>query len=197
VKRPLWLNDQVPVLISNNKEKLIMTTARLRASVLGIAALITLCGYSAGAAAQPGKGPKACVQGKAQLDRNTQTVISYYTMAFNDGLPQQAVDNYVGVDENGEKLYIQHNPLAADGPQAFIDFVTFFKGLFPQMNINIVRTIAECDMVMTHGHMTLFPEDRGNAVVDIFRLDNTGRIVEHWDVVQEIPETSANDNGMF
>jgi predicted SnoaL-like aldol condensation-catalyzing enzyme len=173
------------------------TTARLRASIIGIAALLTLCGYSAGAAAQPGKGPKACVQGKAQLERNKQTVIAYYTMAFNEGLPQEAVDIYVGLDENGDKLYIQHNPLAADGTEAFVDFVTFFKSRNPQMNINIVRAIAECDLVMTHGHLTLSPEDRGNAVVDIFRLDNTGRIVEHWDVVQAVPETSANDNGMF
>ena len=114
-----------------------------------------------------------------------------------DGLPELAVQEYVGVDSAGQKLYIQHNPNAADGPQAFIDFVTFFKTLFPDMNIDIVRTIAECDPVITHGHFTLFPEDRGNAVMDIFRLDNTGRIVEHWDVVQAIPETSANDNGMF
>jgi predicted SnoaL-like aldol condensation-catalyzing enzyme len=144
-----------------------------------------------------GHGPKACVHGQAQLDRNTETVIAYYTTAFNDGLPELAVQEYVGVDEVGEKLYIQHNPGAADGAQAFIDFVTFFKGLFPDMNVNIVRTITECDLVVTHSHLTLFPEDRGNAVVDIFRLDNTGKIVEHWDVVQAIPEESANDNGMF
>jgi predicted SnoaL-like aldol condensation-catalyzing enzyme len=57
--------------------------------------------------------------------------------------------------------------------------------------------IAECDLVVTHGHMRFFPEQRGFAVMDIFRLDNRGKIVEHWDVVQEIPATSANDNGMF
>lgn len=104
---------------------------------------------------------------------------------------------YVGIDENGEKLYTQHNPSAADGPQAFIDFVNFFKGLFPDMHIEIVRTVAECDLVVTHGHLTLFPGDRGSAAMDIFRFDETGRIVEHWDVVQAVPETSQNDNGMF
>ena len=142
-------------------------------------------------------GPKACVNGKAQLERNKETVIAYYTTAFNDGEPELAVEQYVGVDESGEKLYTQHNPSAADGPQAFIDFVNFFKGLFPEMNIDIVRAIAECDLVMTHGHLTLFPGDLGSAAADVFRLDNTGRIVEHWDVVQSVPEESANDNGMF
>jgi predicted SnoaL-like aldol condensation-catalyzing enzyme len=155
-------------------------------------------GTAPGAAqAQARQGPKACVQGKAQLDRNTATAVAYYTTAFNDGMPELAVDLYVGVDENGQKLYIQHNPSAADGPQAFINFVNFFKGIFPDMNINIVRTVAECDLVVTHGHLTLFPGDRGTAAMDIFRFDNTGRIVEHWDVVQPVPEESQNDNGMF
>lgn len=159
---------------------------------VSIAAVLSLAGGAAEA-----QGPKACVKGQAQLDRNTETVVNYYTMAFNDGLPAEAVDLYVGVDENGDKLYIQHNPGAADGTQAFIDFVLFFKGMFADMNIEIVRTIAQCDLVMTHGHLTLFPGDPGLAVADIFRLDNTGRIVEHWDVVQEVPEESLNDNGMF
>jgi len=145
----------------------------------------------------PAKGPKACDMGQAHLDWNTETVIAYYTLSFNEGRPEEAVERYVGYDEYGQPLYIQHNPLAADGAQAFIDFVTFFKGIFPDMNVNIVRTIAQCDMVITHSHLTLFEGDRGTAVMDIFRLDNTGRIVEHWDVGQAVPETSANDNGMF
>jgi predicted SnoaL-like aldol condensation-catalyzing enzyme len=149
------------------------------------------------AAARPGNGPNACVQGKAQLDRNTKTAIAFYETSFNDGQPALAVELYVGVDANGQKLYIQHNPSAQDGPVAFIAFVTFFKTLFPDLNINIVRTVAECDLVITHGHVTFFPGHRGLAAMDIFRFDNTGRIVEHWDVVQEVPEESLNDNGMF
>lgn len=165
--------------------------SRLLAS--SIVAALSLCMMPGTAAA----GPKACVKGKAQLERNTETAIAYYTTAFNDGEPELAVELYVGIDENGEKLYTQHNPSAADGPQAFIDFVNFFKGLFPDMHIEIVRTVAECDLVVTHGHLTLFPGDRGSAAMDIFRFDETGRIVEHWDVVQAVPETSQNDNGMF
>lgn len=168
---------------------------------LGVATMLSAAGPSDAHAQGRGQGhaqgPKACVHGQAQLDRNVETVVAYYTMAFNEGLPEEAVDLYVGVDDAGQKLYIQHNPLAADGTQAFIDFVNFFKGIFPALNVNIVRTIAQCDLVVTHSHLTLFPGDRGSAVVDIFRLDNTGRIVEHWDVVQAVPETSANDNTMF
>ena len=166
-------------------------------AALGLAASLQLICASEAVANNRAQGPKACVHGQAQLDRNTETVIAYYTLSFNEGKPEEAVEKYIGVDATGEKLYIQHNPLAADGTQAFIEFVNFFKGIFPNLNVNIVRTIAQCDLVMTHSHLTLFPGDRGSAVMDIFRLDNTGRIVEHWDVVQEVPEESANDNTMF
>lgn len=156
------------------------------------------------AAAQPGKGkgngngPKACVHGQAQLDRNTETAVAFYETAFNEGEPEKAVERYVGVDSTGQKLYIQHNPLAEDGAQAFIEFVNLFKNLlFPDLHVEIVHTIAECDRVVTHSHLQLAPEERGSAVVDIFRFDNQGKIVEHWDVIQDIPADPANDNGMF
>lgn len=174
-----------------------MRRANKGLAAFGMIVTFALAAASNAVADGKGNGPKACVQGKAQLDRNKETVIAYYTTAFNDGEPEQAVEDYVGVDEFGQKLYTQHNPVAADGPQAFIDFVNFFKDIFPDMNIDIVRAIAECDLVMTHGHLTLFPGDLGSAAADIFRLDNTGRIVEHWDVVQDVPAESANDNGMF
>lgn len=166
-------------------------------TALGMLAALQIGIAPAAQAADKGNGPKACVQGKAQLERNRQTAIAYYTTAFNDGEPELAVELYVGVDENGNKIYTQHNPAAADGPQPFIDFVNVFKGLFPEMHINIVRTVAECDLVMTHGHLTFFPGDLGSAAMDIFRFDATGRIVEHWDAVQDVPAESANDNGMF
>jgi predicted SnoaL-like aldol condensation-catalyzing enzyme len=141
--------------------------------------------------------PHACAQGKAQLDRNVRTAINYYTLAFNEGKPALAVEKYVGVDANGKKTYTQHNPLAADGPEAFIAFVTFFKGLFPELHVDIKRTIAQCDLVMTHAHITRFPTDLGNAAMDIFRFDRTGRIVEHWDAVQPVEADPANDNTQF
>lgn len=141
--------------------------------------------------------PGACARSQRQLDRNVRTAIAYYTTAFNAGEPELAVEKYVGVDENGEKIYTQHNPFAADGPQAFIDFVNFFKGLYPDLNVNIVRTIAQCDLVMTHAHITTDSEDLGNAAMDIFRFDAKGKIVEHWDAVQPVEANPANDNTQF
>lgn len=179
-------------------------TSGIRFGVIG--AIVLALGAAQPAAAQPGKakghdkgnGPKACVHGQAQLDRNTETAIAFYETAFNEGEPEKAVERYVGVDSTGQKLYIQHNPQAEDGPQAFIEFVNLFKQvLFPELHVDIVRAVAECDLVMTHSHLKLAPEERGSAVVDIFRFDNQGKIVEHWDVIQDIPADPANDNGMF
>jgi predicted SnoaL-like aldol condensation-catalyzing enzyme len=126
----------------------------------------------------------------ANTKANKQTVVSYYTLAFNDKQPEDAVARYVG------DRYIQHNPQAPDGPEAFIAFVRGFAGQFPELNIEIKRVIAEGDLVMTHGLIKTSPDDRGTAAADIFRLED-GKIVEHWDVVQPVPETSANDNTMF
>jgi predicted SnoaL-like aldol condensation-catalyzing enzyme len=126
----------------------------------------------------------------ADTEANKQAVVAYYTLAFNDKQPEEAVSRYVG------DRYIQHNPQAPDGPEAFIAFVRGFAGQSPGLNIEIKRVIAEGDLVMTHGLITTSPEDRGMAAADIFRLED-GKIVEHWDVVQPVPETSANDNTMF
>jgi predicted SnoaL-like aldol condensation-catalyzing enzyme len=112
-------------------------------------------------------------------------------LAFNDKKPEEAVAKY------GGPVYIQHNPQAADGFQAFIDFVKFFTTQNPQLHVDIKRVIGECDMVVTHSHLTLSPSDRGSAVADIFRLNRQGKVVEHWDVIQAVPDTSANDNTMF
>ena len=118
-------------------------------------------------------------------------MIAYYERAFNDHEPEDAVERYVGSE------YIQHNPMAPDGTDAFIAFVRAYVEQFPQLNIEIKRAIAEGDLVMTHGLLRTSPEDRGTAAADIFRLDENGKIVEHWDVLQPVPETSANDNTMF
>ena len=94
-------------------------------------------------------------------------------------------------------MYIQHNPQAADGFDAFIAFVNSFTQQFPQLHVDIKRVIGECNMVVTHSHITTSPDDRGSAVADIFRLNRQGKVVEHWDVIQAVPPTSANDNTMF
>jgi predicted SnoaL-like aldol condensation-catalyzing enzyme len=127
---------------------------------------------------------------KTTLDVNKQTVSDFYTLAFNDHNPAKAVEKYVG------KTYTQHNPMAADGPQAFIDFVNGFYATNPNLHVEIKRLIAEGDLVVTHVLITTSETDRGMAAMDIFRLEG-GKIVEHWDVVQPVPEKPANTNGMF
>jgi predicted SnoaL-like aldol condensation-catalyzing enzyme len=150
-------------------------------------------------------GSKACVHGTAQLERNKQNVVGYYTRAFNDKDPEGAVARYVGFDKPGQDLdhsgephlYIQHNPLAASGAPAFISFVRNFTTAFPDVHVDIRRVIAECDLVTTHALLTGAEPvytPLGSKVVDIFRLDENGKIVEHWDVLAPISPTSANGN---
>jgi predicted SnoaL-like aldol condensation-catalyzing enzyme len=100
------------------------------------------------------------------------------------------VKRYVG------SSYRQHNPIAGDGAEPFIDFVKWITGENPDLRIEFKRFIAEGDLVAVHSHMIPVKATRGTAVMDIFRLEN-GKIVEHWDVLQEIPEKAANQNTMF
>ena len=126
----------------------------------------------------------------ADLEENKQTVRAFYDLAFNQKEPEEAVARYVG------STYIQHNPMAGDGPQPFIEFVRAYTGQFPELRVDIKRVIAEGDLVMTHSLLKTSPDDRGTAAADIFRLED-GKVVEHWDVLQPVPETAANDNTMF
>jgi predicted SnoaL-like aldol condensation-catalyzing enzyme len=126
----------------------------------------------------------------ADLERNKEVVRAFYELAFNDKQPEEAVSRYVG------SRYTQHNPMAADGTQAFIEFVRWYTGENPELNVDIKRMVAEGDLVVTHSLMTTSPSDRGTAAADIFRLED-GKVVEHWDVLQPVPETAANDNTMF
>jgi predicted SnoaL-like aldol condensation-catalyzing enzyme len=134
---------------------------------------------------------KACVRSRHHLERNKENVEAFYTTAFNDKNPQLAVELYGGEE------YIQHNPLAPNGFEAFIEFVENFTGAFPDAHIEIVRVVAECDLVVTHSLATgaepVYTE-LGTKLVDIFRLDENGRIVEHWDVGAPISPTSENGN---
>jgi len=128
---------------------------------------------------------------KTPLDANKETVTNFYKLAFNDHKPAAAVEKYVG------KEYKQHNPMVADGALSFIDFVNDFVAKNPHLHVDIKRVIAEGDLVVTHVLITASDKDRGLAAIDIFRLDEEGKIVEHWDVVQPVPEKPANENTMF
>ena len=125
----------------------------------------------------------------ADSNENKKTVLAFYNLAFNEKQPAEAVAEYVG------RTYCQHNPLAMDGPVGFIQFVLGFRNQFPDASLEIKRVIAEGDLVVTHSLLKTAPDDRGSAVADIFRLEE-GKVVEHWNVRQPVPETSANDNEM-
>ncbi len=123
------------------------------------------------------------------LEKNKENAIAFYQMSF-DGKPDEAVKMFVG-DE-----YIQHNPLVGDGPQPFIDyFLRMFKE-YPNKSIEFVRTIAEGDLVAVHTHQ-IWPGNDQYVTMDFFRFDEKGKICEHWDAMQQIPEDSANGNTMY
>lgn len=121
---------------------------------------------------------------------NKEIVVAFFRMMFQDRDIDEAVRLYVG------KNYIQHNPYMRDGVEPMVDFFPHYFEQHPQASVDIKRVIAEGNLVMIHNLWRESPEDRGQAVVDIFRVEN-GKIVEHWDVSQEIPENPANKNGMF
>ena len=133
----------------------------------------------------------AAGQAKTPQEENKDTVTAFYKTAFNDHKPAEAVEKYVG-----KEGYTQHDPTVADGALSFIDFVSDHARKNPGLRVDIKRVIAEGDFVVTHVNITTGSQDRGLAAIDIFRLKD-GKIVEHWDVVQPVPEKSANENGMF
>lgn len=125
----------------------------------------------------------------AQMEANKKAVIALYEAALNKKDFEEA-SKYIG------PRYTQHNPTAKDGPEGLRAFINFLKEKFPNNRSEIKRIFADGDYVIVHVHAVREPGTRGNAIIDIYKMEN-GKAVEHWDVVQPIPETAQNSNGMF
>jgi predicted SnoaL-like aldol condensation-catalyzing enzyme len=122
-------------------------------------------------------------------EANKKNAIAFYRTAYL-GDPFKAVEMYVGAE------YIQHNPLVGNGKQAFIDYFTEMATRYPSKEIEFVRAVAEGDLVALHARQ-IWPGNEEYVTMDFFRFDAEGKIIEHWDAIQEVPNETKNGNPMY
>lgn len=125
-----------------------------------------------------------------QLERNKSNVVAFYDLMFNQNQPAEAIERFAGAE------YRQHNPHVEDGKAGFIAYFERMALEYPGKRVTFKRTLAEGNFVVLHCHQ-VWPQDLEYAGIDIFRLDENGKIVEHWDVLQAMPTSSMHENGMF
>jgi predicted SnoaL-like aldol condensation-catalyzing enzyme len=133
--------------------------------------------------------PAARAADAAQMEANKKIVLDFYDKAINQ-------KDFAAASKHFGNRYVQHNPIAEDGPEGLRKFIEFLRSKFPNYKSEFKRVFADGDYVIVHVHNMREPGTRGRAIIDIFKLEN-GKIVEHWDVAQDIPEKAANNNGMF
>ncbi len=121
--------------------------------------------------------------------RNREVVLDFYESAVNRR-------DYAAAIRHLGTRYVQHNPDVGDGPEGFREFFTRLEKSYPDFRVQIQRVFIEGDMVAVHVRSFNGPTKNGEAGVDIFRLEN-GKIVEHWDVIQPIPDSMPHSNSMF
>lgn len=121
--------------------------------------------------------------------QNKQNAIAFYKTAY-EGNPRLAVEKYVGSE------YIQHNPDVANGTEGFIEYFERMQREYPNKSIEFVRCIAEGNLVALHTHQ-VWPDNDQYVTMDFFRFDADGKIIEHWDSIQQVPESSKNPNTMY
>jgi len=151
---------------------------KVRIALTALAAVVVLAVFTPPAEAGLSKNPKA------------QKAMAFLDMVFNQKKVKEGFDTYVG------DKYIQHNPIAADGKEAAVTVLSQVLQQMPGWSYEFKHAYVDGNIAIVHSLVKLKADDRGMAVVDMFRFEK-GKVVEHWDVVQPIPEKSANSNTMF